>query len=75
MHLDASIINLEIQEYDAEFYTEHYFTVLNGFIRQQNGYVELTDAPGLGLELNEKEIAAHPPLTKVTSAGGRIRGI
>ena len=75
MHLDASIINFEIQEYHAEFYTEHYFTVLNGFIRQQNGYVELTDAPGLGLELNEKEIAAHPPLTKVTSAGGRIRGI
>jgi len=75
MHLDASIINFEIQEYHAEFYTEHYFTVLNGFIRQQNGYVELTDAPGLGLELNEEEIAAHPPLTKVTSAGGRIRGI
>ena len=75
MHLDASIINFEIQEYHAEFYTEHYFTVLNGFIRQQNGYVDLTDAPGLGLELNEKEIAAHPPLTKVTSAGGRIRGI
>jgi galactonate dehydratase len=75
MHLDASIINFEIQEYHAEFYTEHYFTVLNGFIRQKNGYVELTDAPGLGLELNEEEIAAHPPLTKATSAGGTIRGI
>ena len=75
MHLDASIINFEIQEYHAEFYTEHYFTVLNGFPRQKDGYVELSDAPGLGLELNEAEIAAHPPLAKTTSAGGTVRGI
>ncbi len=75
MHLDASIINFEIQEYHAEFYTEHYFTVLDGFTRQVDGYVELSDAPGLGLELNENEIAAHPPLKKVSSAGGTIRGI
>ena len=75
MHLDASIINFEIQEYHAEFYTEHYFSVLDGFTRQVDGYVELSDAPGLGLELNEAEIAAHPPLTTVTSAGGTVRGI
>jgi len=75
MHLDASIINFEIQEYHAEFYTEHYFTVLDGFPRQKDGYVELSDTPGLGLELNEAEIAAHPPLAKITSAGGRVRGI
>jgi galactonate dehydratase len=75
MHLDASIINFEIQEYHAEFYTEHYFTVLDGFIRQKDGHVELNDAPGLGLELNEAEIAAHPPLKSTTSAGGTVRGI
>ncbi|MDP6055576.1 MAG: mandelate racemase/muconate lactonizing enzyme family protein [Dehalococcoidia bacterium] len=75
MHLDASIINFEIQEYHAEFYTEHYFTVLDGFIRQKDGYVELHDAPGLGLDFNEAEIAAHPPLKSVTSAGGTVRGI
>jgi galactonate dehydratase len=75
LHLDASIINFEIQEYHAEFYTEHYFTVLNGFVRQEDGYVEISDAPGLGLELNEAEIAAHPPLAKTTSAGGTVRGI
>ena len=75
MHLDASIINFEIQEYHAEFYTEHYFTVLDGFPRQVDGYVELSDAPGLGLELNEAEIAAHPPLAKTGSAGGTVRGI
>ncbi|MDE0591620.1 MAG: mandelate racemase/muconate lactonizing enzyme family protein [Dehalococcoidia bacterium] len=75
MHLDASIINFEIQEYHAEFYTEHYFTVLDGFPRQKDGYVELSDTPGLGLELNEAEIAAHPPLAKTTTAGGTVRGI
>lgn len=75
LHLDASIINFEIQEYHAEFYTEHYFTVLDGFVRQKDGYVEVSDAPGLGLELNEAEIAAHPPLAKTTSAGGTVRGI
>ena len=75
LHLDASIINFEIQEYHAEFYTGHYFTVLDGFVRQKDGYVEVSDASGLGLELNEAEIAAHPPLTKTSSAGGTVRGI
>ncbi len=75
MHLDASIINFEIQEYHAEFYTDHYFTVCDGFIRQQDGYVTLGDAPGLGLELNEDVIAAHPPLEKVHARGGSVKGI
>lgn len=75
MHLDASIINFEIQEYHAEFYTDHYFTVTHGFTRQQDGYVTLGDEPGLGLELNEDEIAAHPPLEKVHARGGSVKGI
>lgn len=75
MHLDASIINFEIQEYHAEFYTEHYFTVCKGFIRQKDGYVTLGDEPGLGLELNEAEIAAHPPMAKVHARGGSVKGI
>jgi galactonate dehydratase len=74
-HLDASILNFEIQEYHAEFYTEHYFTVFRGFPRQKDGYVRLSDAPGLGLELDEDEIAAHPPLKKVSARGGTTRGI
>jgi len=75
MHLDASIINFEIQEYHAEFYTEHYFTVTKGFTRQVDGYVTLGDAPGLGLELDDDVIAAHPPLKKVTARGGKVKGI
>jgi galactonate dehydratase len=75
MHLDASIINFEIQEYHAEFYTAHYFTVFDNFPRQQDGYVTLSDAPGLGLEINEAEIAAHPPLKRVSARGGTVKGI
>jgi galactonate dehydratase len=75
MHLDASIINFEIQEYHAEFYSPHYFTIFDGFIRQEGGYVALSDAPGLGLEPVLDEIAAHPRLNKVTARGGRIKGI
>ncbi|NQW17448.1 MAG: mandelate racemase/muconate lactonizing enzyme family protein [Chloroflexi bacterium] len=75
MHLDASIINFEIQEYHAEFYTEHYFTVTQGFPRQEDGYVTLGDGPGLGLELDEDVIASNPPLTKVTARGGMVKGI
>jgi galactonate dehydratase len=75
MHLCASILNFEIQEYHAEFYTPHYFTVFDGFPRQQDGYVTVPDAPGLGLTLNEEEIAAHPPLARPTARGGRRKGI
>jgi galactonate dehydratase len=75
LHLDASVINFEIQEYHAEFYTGHYFAVFDGFPRQQDGYVTLSDAPGLGLEINEGEIAAHPPLKRVPFRGGTLKGI
>ena len=74
-HLGASIVNFEIQEYHAEFYTEHYFTVFGGFSRQVDGHVTLNDAPGLGLEMNEDAIAAHPPLQRPHARGGTVRGI
>ena len=64
MHLSSTIVNFETQEYHAEFYSDQYFTVFDGFPRQKDGHVTLSDAPGLGLEINEAEIAAHPPLTR-----------
>ena len=75
LHLDASMTNFLIQEYHAEFYTGHYFTVTDGFPRQKDGYVEIGDAPGLGLTLNDDEIARHPPLPRTGASGGTIRGI
>ncbi len=75
MHLDASIVNFEIQEYHAEFYSPWYFTVCRGLPRQQDGYVTLSDAPGLGIELDLSEIARHPHLPKTTARGGSRRVI
>ena len=75
LHLCASIINFEIMEYHAEFYTDHYFSIFDGFPRQTDGYVTLSDAPGLGLEINEEEISAHPPYEKGTHPQNLVRGI
>ncbi len=75
MHLDKSIVNFEIQEYHAEFYTEHYFSVFDGFPRQSDGHIKLSDKPGLGLEINHEEIIKHPPLKKTHARGGTIKGI
>jgi galactonate dehydratase len=75
MHLCASIVNFEIQEYHAEYYDEHYFTVFDGFPRQKDGYVTLPDTPGLGLKANEDELAAHPALPRANARGGSVKGI
>ena len=75
MHLSKSIPNFEIMEYHAEFYSPHYFEVLKGFPRQKNGFISLSDNPGLGLELNEKEIKKHPPFKSTDAKGGAIKTI
>ena len=75
MHLGAAIVNFEIQEYHAEYYDDHYFSVFPGFPRQREGVCTLSDAPGLGLQIDEDELAAHPPLEKTTARGGTVRGI
>ena len=75
IHLGLATVNFFILEYHAEFYSEHYSKVAKGFPRQKDGYVRITDAPGLGLTLDEDEIARHPPLPKVSASRGTIRGI
>ena len=71
LHLDASIIDVESQEYPAEFSTPHYATVCDGLPRRQAVCVRLRHARGLGLTLNEAEIAAC--LSGVTGCAGRWR--
>jgi galactonate dehydratase len=75
MHLGASMLNFQILEYHAEFYSSHYFDVFRGLPRQSDGYVTLSDAPGLGLEPEEREIARHPPFERTSASGGTTRGI
>jgi galactonate dehydratase len=75
IHLGMSCVNFYVLEYHAEFYSDHYMTVADGFPRQKDGYIEISDAPGLGLVLNEFEIGKHPALEIVSARGGTVRGI
>jgi galactonate dehydratase len=59
-HLDATMSNFAIQEYHAEFYDPNYFEVVDGLPRQQDGYIELPDSPGLGIGLNEDVLKKYP---------------
>jgi galactonate dehydratase len=36
-------------------------TVVRGLIPESNGYIPVPTKPGLGIDLNEEEIAKHPP--------------
>ena len=75
MHLCKNIPNFEIMEYHAEFYSPHYFKVFEGFPRQKDGYVTLSDKPGLGLDMNETEIKKHPPFESTNARGGANKTI
>jgi galactonate dehydratase len=75
IHFGLSTFNFLVLEYHAEFYSDHYFTVSDGFPRQKDGYVEIPDTPGLGITLREDEIAKHPPLEKTSASGNKLKGI
>ena len=54
IHLCAAMPNFLIQEYHAEFYEPHYFEVISGLPRQENGMVDLPTGPGLGIEVDDE---------------------
>jgi len=60
LHVDASTPNFMIQEAFGEFDVPWREQLVTGWHPLQNGEFVLSDRPGLGLELNEAEIAAHP---------------
>ena len=62
IHLDAATPNFLIQEYHAEFYEPHYFDIFPGMPRQKDGYVDLPQGPGLGIEFDEDLANKHPYL-------------
>ncbi len=60
LHFLASIPNclyLEHRATDVPWRTQ----VVTGVIPDKDGYIEVPNRPGLGIELNEAEIAQHPP--------------
>ncbi len=60
LHFDLSTPNFMIQECFAEFDVPWRNRLVRGWDPLRNGELVLGDAPGLGLELDEEEIARHP---------------
>jgi galactonate dehydratase len=60
LHVDASTPNFMIQENFGDFDVPWRSDFVHGWNPVQHGEFTLPDAPGLGLELNEAAIAAHP---------------
>jgi galactonate dehydratase len=59
-HLHASMPNFLIQECFDDFLVPWAREIVLGVPPVREGYIEPSDAPGIGVELNEAEIAKHP---------------
>ncbi|MCC6861590.1 MAG: mandelate racemase/muconate lactonizing enzyme family protein [Bryobacterales bacterium] len=59
-HINATIPNFLIQECFDDFLEPWARDLMRGVPRVRNGYLEPPDAPGLGVEFDEKEMAKHP---------------
>jgi galactonate dehydratase len=59
-HIHASIPNFLVQECFDDFLAPWAFDIMHGVPRVTNGYIEPSDAPGIGVELDEQEMARHP---------------
>ena len=60
LHFDVSTPNFLIQEAFGEFDVPWRNDLVAGWNPMRNGEFFLSDAPGLGLELDERAIAEHP---------------
>ena len=61
-HIDLAVWNFGIQE--SHFWNEKAQTVFPGCQTYKNGYMYINEAPGLGVDINEKEAAKYPIGTK-----------
>lgn len=60
VHVDISQPNLLIQECFDDSSVAWTDEVLTGYPKVVNGFIEPTDAPGIGVEINEAEAVKHP---------------
>jgi mannonate dehydratase len=57
-HMDLAIWNFGIQE--RPYFSEASRAVFPGTPTIENGYVHINEAPGWGVDIDEKEAAKHP---------------
>ncbi|MBO9636924.1 enolase C-terminal domain-like protein [Siphonobacter aquaeclarae] len=61
-HIDLAVWNFGIQE--AVSFNEKTQAVFSGCPTMKNGYMSVNEAPGLGVDIDEKEAAKYPISTK-----------
>jgi len=59
-HLDVSQANCIIQENFDDSSVDWTDDVLQGYPKVKDGYIEASDKPGIGVEINEEEAMKHP---------------
>ncbi len=59
-HIHASLPNFLIQECFDDSLVPWVHDIMHGVPRVSGGYIEPSDLPGIGVELDEAEIAKHP---------------
>ena len=59
-HFDVSQPNCLIQENFDDSSVDWTDDVLTGYPKTVNGYIEPSEAPGIGVEINEEEALKHP---------------
>ncbi|MCJ7737676.1 MAG: hypothetical protein MUQ10_10245, partial [Anaerolineae bacterium] len=60
LHVDMCCTNFFRQENFGEHDVDYRDALVCGWNRFKGGFFTLDDSPGLGLELNDEAIAAHP---------------
>jgi galactonate dehydratase len=60
VHLDATLPNVLIQEVFDDFLAPWARQILHGCPAIRDGYLEVPDRPGLGIEVDEAALAAYP---------------
>jgi galactonate dehydratase len=59
-HIDAAIPNFLIQECNVDVEDPFYRDLFDPMPTIRNGYLELPDAPGLGIGLREEAVTKYP---------------
>ncbi|MEX1018667.1 MAG: mandelate racemase/muconate lactonizing enzyme family protein [Litorilinea sp.] len=59
-HIHATLPNFLIQECFDDFHVPWAFDLMEGVPRVKDGYLTPSDAPGIGVEINEAEMAKYP---------------
>lgn len=60
-HIDAAVPNFLIQEVNNDVTSDFNRELFSPLPKIENGYLELPEGPGLGIDLNEEAAAAYPP--------------